>query len=175
MDLNGRNRRIVSRAAIYQADYENPMVSPNGARVVYEHRRSHFADRLERRALIVAAANGRQAKRITPWNLNAGDGADWSPDGQRILFRSYEDDDDRTQSQLFTIRPDGRDLHQITHVPDGTLLLSSSFSPDGEWIVYGAQGIGGNADVFVMRSDGSDQRQITKTALWDSAPDWGSG
>jgi len=173
MDLNGKNRRVILRAPLYQADYEHSMFAPNGARLVYEHRRSHFADRQTRRALVVATAAGRRPQRITPWNLNAGDGADWSPDGSRILFRSHEDEDERTQSQLMTVRPDGTDLRKVTDLPEGTLLLSASFSPDGNRIVYGAAGTNGNADVFVMRVDGSDVRQVTQTALWDSAPDWG--
>jgi Tol biopolymer transport system component len=175
MDVNGKNRRVLSRAPLYQADYEYPMFAPDGARLVYEHRRSHFADRLTRRALVVVSANGQRARRLTPWNLNAGDGADWSPDGRRILFRSHEDDDEGTQSQLYVVRPDGSDLTQVTRVSAGTLLLSASFSPDGKWIVYGAAGKNGNADVFAMRADGSGVRPVTKTALWDSAPDWGSG
>jgi TolB protein len=173
MDVNGKNRRVLLRAPRYQADYERPMFAPDGARLVYEHRRSHFADRRTRRALVVASANGKRVQRVTPWNMNAGDGADWSPDGSRILFRSHDDEDEGTQSQLYTVRPDGSELKQLTRLPSGTLLLSASFSPDGKWIVYGAAGTNGNADVFVMRVDGSGVRQLTKTALWDSAPDWG--
>jgi TolB protein len=173
MDLNGKNRRVIARAPLYAADYENPLFSPDGTRFVYEHRRSHFVDRQTRRALMVTSANGKSRQRITPWSMNAGDGPDWSPDGTLILFRSNEDGDDETQSQIYTIRPDGTDLRQLTHVPNGTLILSSTFSPDGQEIVFSMAGKAGAADVYVMQADGTDTQPVTQTALWDSAPDWG--
>ena len=163
MNLDGKNRRVVLRAPSFQADYEWPMFSPNGSRLVYEHRRSYFADRQMRRALVVASANGKSRKRITPWSLNAGDGPDWSPNGVRILFRSHEDEDEATQSQLYTIRPDGTDLRRLTNFPRGTLVLSATFSPDGKQIVFSKGGIAGQADVFTMRADGTNVRPVTKS------------
>jgi hypothetical protein len=39
--------------------------------------------------------------------------------------------------------------------------------------VHASDGVGGNADLYVMRADGTDARPLTSTKLWDSAPDWG--
>ncbi|MEO6349592.1 MAG: hypothetical protein ABIP53_02985, partial [Candidatus Limnocylindrales bacterium] len=175
MDLSGNNRRIVLRAPQYKADYENASFTPDGSKLVYEHRRSQLVDPQTRRALVVSSADGKRQQRITPWSLNAGDGADWSPDGTRILFRSYEDDNERTQSQLYTIRPDGTELQQLTKFPAGTVLLSASFSPDGQQIVFGMGGKGGKADIFVMNADGTEIRPLLQHAAWDSSVDWGSG
>lgn len=172
MDLDGGSRHVLARAAPYKADLENAMFAPNGLRVVYEHRRSHFVDPETRRALVVARATGADRRRITPWSLDAGDGADWSPDGAWILFRSHESGD--AQGQFYVIRPDGTDMRQLTHFEDGTWIGSASFSPDGRWITFAKAGRGGAADVFVMRADGSGIRPVTRTVLWDSAPDWGS-
>ena len=94
MDLDGENRRIVVRAPQYKADYEYASFSPDGSKLVYEHRRAQSVDRQSRRALVVSSADGQRRQRLTPWSLNAGDSADWSPDGMRILFRSYEDEDE---------------------------------------------------------------------------------
>ena len=52
-------------------------------------------------------------------------------------------------------------------------MLSLSFSPDGKLIVFAKSGLGGEPDLFVMRANGTGIRPITRTALWDSAPDWG--
>jgi len=175
MDLSGNNRRIVVRAPQYKADYENASFSPDSSHLVYEHRRSQLVDPQTRRALVVSSADGKRRQRITPWSLNAGDSADWSPDGTRILFRSYEDDDERTQSQLYTIRPDGTELQKLTTFPDGTVLLSASFSPDGQQIVFGMGGNGGKADIFVMNADGTEIRPLLQHTAWDSSVDWGTG
>ena len=175
MDLNGKHRRVVIRAGLYRGDYEFAMFSPSGSQFVYEYRKSYFADPQSPRALFVSSADGKHRKRITPWSMNAGDNPDWSPDGSRILFRSNDDEDERTQSQIYTIRPDGTDLQQVTDFPNGTIIGSSSFSPDGSAIVLGKADAGAIADVFVMQADGTDIRPVTQSALWDAAPDWGSG
>jgi Tol biopolymer transport system component len=46
------------------------------------------------------------------------------------------------------VRPNGKDLTQLTHYKQGTLVLSTSYSPDGKWIVHATNGVQGNADVF---------------------------
>jgi Tol biopolymer transport system component len=74
------------------------------------------------------------------------------------------------------IRPDGSGLRRITFSKHAD-WLGSSFSPDGRRIVAGRTGgfgKDGNADVFVMRLDGSHRRNITRSDTWDSAPDWGA-
>jgi TolB protein len=111
--------------------------------------------------------------RITPVALSAGDHPDWSPDGSRILFRSNGKTDDPTGSQLYSVRPDGTDLEQISHFPPGTAVLSYSYSPNGQWITVSLSGVDGQPDVYVMRTNGRALRPVTRTSIWDSAPDWG--
>jgi TolB protein len=78
-----------------------------------------------------------------------------------------------SQSDYWTVRPDGKDLTQLTHNEQGRLVLSTSYSPDGKWIVHATNGVEGNADIFVMRADGTGNMPVTHSKLWDSAPDWG--
>jgi TolB protein len=54
------------------------------------------------------------------------------------------------------------------------MLLLASFSPNGARIVFSQTGDSGQPDIFTMRVDGSDVHQVTRTPLWESAPDWGS-
>lgn len=56
--------------------------------------------------------------------------------------------------------------------PEGRLLFRS-YSHDGEWIVHATDGVADEADIFVIRADGTGNRPVTRTAPWDSAPDWG--
>ena len=74
-----------------------------------------------------------------------------------------------------TVEPDGTGLRQLTHLKDGTPALSASYSADGRWIAYAGGGAGGNADLYVMRADGTGSRPLMRTSAWDSAPDWGHG
>jgi hypothetical protein len=82
---------------------------------------------------------------------------------------------DGRQSDYWTVRPDGSGRKQHTRFEDGTLVLSASYSPDGAWIVHATDGVDGNADIFVMRADGTGNRPVTRAKQWDSAPDWGPG
>ena len=79
-------------------------------------------------------------------------------------------------ANLYTMRPDGTDLRQLTFALGGLLqYLGSSYSPDGEKITVGRRPATGgvNADVYVMRADGTHLNQVTRTELYDSCPDWG--
>jgi hypothetical protein len=75
--------------------------------------------------------------------------------------------------------PDGTDAHAVTDSVAGEVKwLSGSFSPDGLYITNGRapilNGQQQNADVYIMRLDGSDLRDVTDDPnFWDSAPDWG--
>jgi Tol biopolymer transport system component len=120
----------------------------------------------------VARADGSHQRQITPWALDAGDNADWSPNGKLILFRSHESGNG--QSQIYVVRPDGSGLRRLTHFPQGTTVLSYSFSPDGKWITFAKAGTAGEPDIFVMSTNGTGIRAVTRTPVWDSAPDWGS-
>ena len=95
----------------------------------------------------------------------------WTPDGKRIVF--VRSDVERGVGAIFTVRPDGHDLRQITlwemDAGDGP-----DISPDGTRIAFARDGIAGLPDVWTMKTDGSDVQPVTTNPLWDSAPDWGA-
>jgi TolB protein len=171
MRLDGSHVRRVSLPPTRTAYDDQPQWSPDGKRIVFQRRNASARPR-GRRAVFVVNADGTRLRRLTPWRMNAGDGPDWSPDGSRILFRS-PDDGSFLNSNLYTIRPDGKDLTRVTNVPPTTTLYSASWSPDGASITLGMMGVEGEADVYTMRADGTGVTPLTRTRQWDSAPDWG--
>lgn len=171
-DLDGGHPQVLIRSRPYAGDHLAPNFSADGSQLVYVRANSPLAEPVGAHALFVARADGSGQRRITPWSLDAGDHPDWSPTGKLILFRSY--DGGAKQSQIYVVRPDGKGLRPLTRFKRGTTVLSYSFSPDGKWITFGKSGRGGEPDIFVMRANGKDIRQITRTTLWDSAPDWGA-
>jgi TolB protein len=164
-------RTIVARDH-WTGDTAEPNVSADGRIVLYKRWNSWTTKPSRGEALYAISINGTHHRRLTPWKLDAGDHAVLSPDGTRAFFRSFAHADDK-QSDYYTVRLRDRKLTRLTHYPAGTLALSGSFSPDGKWIVHASDGVDDQADVVVMRADGTDQRPVTHTAAWDSAPDWG--
>jgi TolB protein len=171
-DVSGGDLSVLIRSGPWEGDYNSPHFAPDGSRLLYVRQNSSLTKPALAHAVFVARADGTARQRITPWSLDAGDDPDWSPDGKLILFHSHEGGD--VQGQLYVIRPDGKGMRQLTHFQEGTWAGSASFSPNGKWITFAKAGRGGAADVFVMRTDGSGIRPVTRTTLWDSAPDWGA-
>jgi TolB protein len=145
-----------------------PIWSPDGTKIAFM-RRNITAKPLDGTAIFVANADGTRQRRITPWELNADDAA-WSPDGALISFRSEPTGADFI-GEIHTVHPDGSGLTQLTHA-NGKQVLATSFSPDGDWIVFAMTGIDEQPDLYVMRRDGSDLTPLTRTPGWDSAPAW---
>jgi TolB protein len=169
--VNGTNPRVLIRSRPFAGDYEAPLFSPGGSQFVYVRANSPLAKPALKHALFVVRADGSGQRRITPWSLDAGDSPDWSPHGKLIVFRSPASSFEG--SQVYVVRPDGTGLRQLTRFKAGTTVLSYSFSPDGKWIAFSKSGRSGEPDVFVMRANGTQIRPVTRSALWDSAPDWG--
>jgi TolB protein len=170
-DLATGKQRSITKLTGWKGDLLSATVSPDDRTVVYQRVNTSRATPAFGQALFAVEMSGRHERRIASWDLGGGDHAVFSPSGS-VLFRSYADDDSR-QSDFWTVRPDGSDLRQLTHFEEGTLVLSASYSPDGEWIVHATDGVAGNADLYAMRADGTGNRPLTHTKQWDSAPDWG--
>ena len=171
-DLRTRHDHVVLRSRAFSGDDSQVVAAPDGTRLAFQRRNSSLGKPADSTAVFVVGVDGRHLHRITQWDLDAGDHPDWSPDGRWVLFRSNESGG-FLNSQLYVVHPDGSDLHPVTHLSADTLLLSASFSPDGQRIVYAQTGHSGQPDIFTMATDGTDRRQITHNPKWDSAPDWG--
>ena len=167
----GAGRFTVLKRTNWAGDALAPAVSADGRWIAYTRLNSWLSKPAFGSALYAIRTSGTGDHRIARRNLGGGDHAAFSPDGT-ILFRSFEDDDSQ-QSNFWTVRPSGRGLRQLTHFADGTLVRSASYSPDGDWIVHASDGVSGNADLYVMHADGSNNVPLTHTKPWESAPDWG--
>ena len=85
--------------------------------------------------------------------------SDLSPDGKRVAFSSERNG----IYHIYVIDIDGSNLTQLTIEQAGD--FSPRWSPDGELISFSRTG-----DIYIMRSDGSDQRQVTKAEPEQTAP-----
>ena len=169
INLRSGKQRTIYKRTNWEGGVITPQVSADGRTVIYTAQNSGRSNPAFGMAIFAVGIDGANPHQVASWELGGGDNPVFSPDGL-ILFRSFEGDDTK-QSDYWNVRPDGTGLKQLTHFEQGTLVLGTSYSPDGAWIVYGSDGDGG-ADLHVMRADGTDSRRLTSTKWWDSGPDW---
>jgi TolB protein len=181
-DLDGAHLRTLVWLGPWRGDPQSPAWSPDGKRIVFVGKYMTSKTNgtgCECRSLWVVNADGGHLRRILAPGLRPGGRPDWSPDGKGILFRTHPGDDPSgTGSNLYTIRPDGSGLRQLTHYSAGERVLEGSYSPDGAEIVFATShdAVGGsNPDVFVMNLDGTRVHPLTRTANFESEADWGAG
>ena len=84
----------------------------------------------------------------------------WSPDGSQIAFS-------RKGNRILVVDVAGGGVVRLP----GVDAYSPSWSPDGSQIVFGSDR-GNRQDIWVMNSDGSDQRPLTSDRAVDLAPAW---
>lgn len=74
------------------------------------------------------------------------------------------------RADVYTVHADGTGLTRLTEAPavDGTPV---PWSADGSRILFGS-GRDGNQEVYVMRSDGSDERNLTNDPARDVGGSW---
>ena len=103
----------------------------------------------------------------------------WSPKGDRIGFTRAG----KNAFDIFTVRPDGTDVKQLTDAPGND--AHCAWSPDSQYIVFSSSRLGFRdegplydgapqpyAELFVMNADGSGQRPITDDKWEQGTPAW---
>lgn len=183
VDLQGGHLTILRQLAPYAGDVQAPRISPDGKLVVFDRSTSPLGPHpAGADALIVAPLTPGPTRRITPWRLSAGSPS-WSPDGKQILFKQFIPGVSELTpgTNLYTIRADGTNRHQVTNVGASHYVLAGSFSPDSSSIVFAtdanavADPRGGTfADVFTLRLGDTSPTAVTHTANLDGWPSWGA-
>ncbi len=145
---------------------EEPQWSPDGTKLVFQ-----IVSETAGSAIFTVNLDGTDERQLTPYGLDAG--------RSLIVFESYTDSPPPgVSTNVFTVRPDGTDLTQITQNEGGEVNSTNpAWAPDGTKIVFaqtpGSRGLG-YSDVFTMNADGSGINQVTSSTFWDFRPDWGS-
>jgi Tol biopolymer transport system component len=90
-------------------------------------------------------------------NLTEGSDANdalpaWSPDCQRIFFRSFRDGN----ANIYAMDADGGNVHRVTEGPG--VETTPDVSPDGAWLALATDRDGAGIKVWIQRIDGSQGR-----------------
>lgn len=91
----------------------------------------------------------------------------YSPDGKQIVYRAIVNG----QHDIWIADLESGQKWNLTHNAD--LDIEPDWSPDGQWIAFGSIAQGEpNFNLYVMRPDGSDVRQITTDPPKEANPVW---
>ena len=117
---------------------EQPRISPDETQLVYTRFRDP-AEPLAGSAIFVSDLEGGQERRLTEFDAY-GAYPDWSPDGARIVFNTFDlgaFQDIAVQVNLFSIEADGSDIQRLTDFGENdTRATQPRWAPDGSGIVY---------------------------------------
>ena len=177
MDVDGGNPRRLTNNR--HADW-SPSWSPDGKRIVFCSDRDGHPFRIPgwfTSEIYVMDADGGNQQNLTNHPSNDRSPS-WSPDGTRIAFQSYRDNDRNHNIEIYVMDADGSNLQRITNnlIEDE----NPAWSPDGERIVFSSareghfiDGDGNTTDeIYVMDADGSNLQRITNNLIEDENPAW---
>jgi Tol biopolymer transport system component len=94
--------------------------------------------------------------------------AQFSPDGRRIVFASGRGGEG---TNIWMANADGTGLVELTRGPEES-QGSPSWSPDGRWIAFDAQGNDGRWYIKVVESGGGLARRLTQDGFSNTVPSW---
>jgi TolB protein len=92
-----------------------------------------------------------------------GGSLDWAPDGSHVLIHAGPFGD----KNIFKLDVDTGESVQLT---SGGNNAGASYSPDGRYIVFNSLRNDDQADLYIMRADGTNEAQLTN----HPEPDWGA-
>jgi Tol biopolymer transport system component len=148
LDLASGASRVIAIApvgGVEAVEYVTPRWSPDGTQVVFtinRYRTPPTNESLLGSSIALVTTDGSEAgrPRILTDPAMFGSHPDWSPDGRRIVFSTHGlgfDADSRNASNLYTIRPDGTGITQITRFGEGDARVGTpSWTPDGTRILF---------------------------------------
>ncbi len=121
--------------------------------------------------IFVMNANGSGLRQVTKNKVDDG-GPAWSPNGDRLVFHRFLDDD--SPADLWTVRVNGTGERNLTRSP----RISERYgvwSPDGREIVIvrrNLEGTNDTNDIYTIRPDGSHLTALINTRDDEASPDW---
>jgi len=157
MDANGQNVTEWKGSRPYAAD-KYPEWSPDGCCIIFTSSPITASGETGVSNIYLGSKNPGSEADIT--NLTLVDAMDsdpsWSPDGTRVAFSSYKDDN----WHIYVMNKDGSGMVQITFGQGSEAEISPEWSPDGAHIVYTGV-LGTRADIYSINVDGSQMVKLT--------------
>ena len=158
VDVTGKNPKLLYAGpnTIVSVDW-----SPDGNTIAF----AMAVDSPNAYEIFLMNPDATNVRQLTRGLQGIGGSLDWSPDGRFLLIYAGPPGD----KDIFRIDVEAKTASQLT---DGGNNAACSYSPDGQWIAFNSLRNNDQADLFIMRADGSSMRQITDNPEPDWQPQW---
>lgn len=167
MDSDGRNEKQLTIDG--RSSY--PHWFPDGRKIIYNAANNNPG-------VYIMGADGSNAWRLGLIGATYAN-AILSPAGDKIAMYFVSQGNER--SLLYVMNADGTGIKEVVVAPPPTvpsasiyyriIELSPAWSPDGTKIAYACR-VGDNSEIFVVNSDGTENKRLTKTNKLESNPVW---
>lgn len=161
MDPDGSNKQRVFTAETGFAFA--PSWSPDGQWIAFGLGGYLQARKTKPAKLMIVRRDGTGARELTGDTINAGFPT-WSPDGNRIVYRVWGGNN----WGLRILNLEDHSVQVLTNEYDNLPF----WSPDGSLIAFTRKHDGNNFDIYTIRPDGSDLRQLTTSPANDAHAVW---
>jgi Tol biopolymer transport system component len=156
MNADGLNPKLVFTGV---NDIAAVAWSPNGEKIAYAMSTEVFGEY----EIYTMDVNGKNHLKISKGLLGIGGSVDWSIDSKYLLIYAGAFGD----KNIFRIEVTTSNFLQLTN---GGNNAGASYSPDGNYIVFNSLRNDDQADLYIMRADGTNQVQLTNRP----EPEWGA-
>jgi TolB protein len=165
---SGTFKQLTTDTAAYFAD---PCFSPDGNQIAFRYRSNRRNFKTEKAEIWTMNADGTNLKQLThypesdttaEWHSYHAGPPQWI-EGNKITYGSFQ----KGNGSIFMTTLDGQ-VSQLS--PDGTDELWHSWSPAGNWIALDATDTTGRYNIHIMKSDGSEKKQLTNDWRSEQAP-----
>ena len=159
-----RTRQLTTNSSIEEA----PCFSPNGQEIVFT------SDRIGYPQIYIMSADGTNVRPLISMTGYACDTAQWSPvpvspyDEYKIAFRAYPLGGVR--GDIYIVNPDGTGLTNLTQEQYDN--SNPSWSPDGQYLAFSSDRVGGKSEIWVIQADGGNPRRLTYMDGQNLSPAW---
>lgn len=144
-----------------------PIWSSDGSKIIF------LTDRDGDWDYFVMGADGSNPTNVTRDRLHSWSNATFSPDGTKIAFSLWENDN--TRYNIFLINLDGSESRSLTDMTGDELY--PAWSPNGDFIAY-SSGSDDDRHIYLMHADGTNKVDLTAIIAPDvhqvihSVPKW---
>ncbi|MFH2105366.1 MAG: hypothetical protein ABII72_03980 [Parcubacteria group bacterium] len=160
VDASGDDYQIVMAEDNLPGEAFYPSYFPEDKKILFQVKKED-----DNRDIYTVNSDGTEVTAII-----TGDDKEYEPalstDGKKITYTVMKDE----AEQIWLAQADGSNKKQLTTEGNNK---SSRFSPDGEKIAFASNRDGGETwEIYLMNTDGSEQKRLTNNKLNDLAPHW---